>query len=104
MTQEELNLIYELTDVYDKLVCIIENCKYKETAQIIRETMNSVYIELEKHKGALKHLGESSHDVAKEVAEERARNKEEFGWNGRYASVSLRGLDGGIHRNKQDVD
>ena len=49
MKREELSpLIYELTEVYDKLTCIVENCEYKETAQIIRETMNSVYIELEK--------------------------------------------------------
>ena len=90
MTREELNsLIYEITDVYDKLVCIVENCEHKETAQIIRETMNHVYAELEKYKGAIKHLVESNHDVAKEVADEKARNKEEFGWNGRIYEAAL---------------
>ena len=90
MTREELSSsIYELTEVYDKLVCIVENCEHKETAQIIRETMNSVYVELEKYKGALKHLVENNPDVAKEVAEERARNKEEFGWCGRIYEASL---------------
>lgn len=90
MTREELiSLIYEITEVYDKLVCIVENCEHKETAQIIHETMNSVYAELEKYKGALKHLVESNYDVAKEVAEENARNKEEFGWNGRIYEAAL---------------
>lgn len=90
MTLEELgSRIYELTEVYDKLVCIIENCEYKETAYIIRKTMNNMYIELEKYKGVLKHLVENSYDVAKEVAEKKAINKEEFGWNGRIYEAAL---------------
>ena len=90
MTRKELNsLIYEITEVYDKLVCIVENCEHEETIQIIRETMNRVYVELEKYKGAIKHLVESSHDAAKEVAKEKARNKEEFGWNGRIYEAAL---------------
>lgn len=96
MTREELNsLIYEITDVYDKLVCIVENCEHKEKAQIIHETMNHVYAELEKYKGAIKHLVESSHDVAppkklrmKEVADEK-ETKKNFGLNGRIYEAVL---------------
>ena len=87
--QELSSLIQELTEVYDKLVCIVENCEYKETAQIIRETMNSVYIELEKYKKTLKHFVENDPATIKEVAEEEARNKEEFGWNGRIYESAL---------------
>lgn len=89
LRQELSSLIRELTDVYDELVHMDDTCEYKETSKIVREAIKNVNDELTKHKNTLKHLIENDPDVAKEVAEEKARDKEEFGWNGRIYESAL---------------
>lgn len=87
--QELISLIQELTDVYEKLICMNEDCIWKETSKIIQEAIKNVNTELEKHKKTLKHFVENDPATIKEIAEEKARNKEEFGWNGRIYEAAL---------------